>query len=134
MNLKRNYFHFINKVNKIFATCQRIQQLTMQNTFVLSHLFLKTSYFQNTIFESPLIASYSPLSLCTKVNQISLTSSTTFHLISWNSIRHLLAHKTIELIVSQTIPFYTKSMDIHGDTSSTYQPLVYNAKLTFSFA
>ena len=116
---------------------QRIPPLTMQNTFILSYLFLKASCFRKATFESPLIASYSPFSVCTKVTQISLTTSTTFHWICWNTLWHLLVHKTytiIELIVSQTTPFWTELISMHGDTSSTYQPLLYNAKLTFSFS
>mgnify|MGYP006973855437 CR=1 FL=1 len=105
---------------------QRIQPLTMHNTFIHSLLWLKTSCFQKTTSESPLIASYSPFSVCTKVSQISLTTSTTFHWISWNILRHLLVHKThktIELIVSQTTPSCIELIDIHGNTSSTYQLL-----------
>ena len=48
---------------------QRIQPLTMQKVFNLSHLFLKTTCFRNTTSESPLIASYSPFSVCTKVSK-----------------------------------------------------------------
>ena len=69
---------------------QCIQPLTLKKTFIISHLFLKIYCIRNTTSESPLIASHFPFSVCTKVNQISSTTSTTFHWISWNILRHLL--------------------------------------------
>ena len=50
-------------------------------------------------------------------------------------LQHLLVHKThktIELTISQTTPFFIELIYMHGDTSLAYRPLVYNAKLTFS--
>ena len=95
--------------------------INMQKTFILSHLFLKPSCFWKIASESPLITLYLPFSVCNKISQISLTTSTTFHWISWNILQHLWVHKThkiIELFVSQTIPFSTNLIGINDDVSS----------------
>ena len=115
-----------------YTTVDHVEYLHPFPSLLNLNLLISKAYIWIT-----LIASYSPFSVCTKVTQISLTTSTAFHWIFWNIRQHLLVHKThklIELIVSQTTPFWTKLVDIHGDTSSTYRPLVYNTKLTFSFS
>ena len=92
---------------------------------LLKNLLLSKDYIWIT-FDSIIFSFY----CMHKVTQIPLPTSTTFHWICWNILWHLLVHKThnvIELIVSQTTPFWTKLLGIHGDTSSTYRPLVYNA-------
>ena len=51
---------------------------------LLKNLLLSKDY----IWITPLIESYYPFSVCTKVGQIPLSTSTTFHWIWWNILQH----------------------------------------------
>ena len=129
--MPKGYNEFIQYITTLISTSTNMSSIksphegcSKTKTSTFFQISLNCCCLRITTSGSPAIASYWPLKVCKSINHTSLTNSTAFCLIFWNTHLHLAFHNTQttrEDIVDQTISSSKQQTIVVSETSNTFQ-------------